>query len=389
MVDNSKRTTTKIPLDYNHLSLGGTTPDAVIAAGWFNSLEREGANCFGEAEWTPKAAAHIRDGEFRYISPTILFNGADELGNDIGATLLSAAITNYPFLKGMAPVALSELQLSGIVCADLTLDERRSRVASAVQEKFGGGWDSAWYLDSTDELAYFARGAKKFQVPYSVDDKFEVTFTGEPTEVVVQYEALSVRPQETSMADTNNNQPAPFKLTEAPEFIALNQALATQSTQLAELKGTVVSLTTDLATEKTRADNAEKALKTQTATTAVNALINSGKLKAADKDEWVALHMENPDRFTKLSASLQPMVRLNVAHGSGEADAQVDANLERTETGEGAIKMFEEAVEKYIVDNGGREKVKYGDAMRAVSLAHPGMAEAYREQFARTTAVGG
>mgnify|MGYP001610868106 CR=1 FL=1 len=61
MVSNSQRTGTRIPLDYNHLSLEAVLPDQAIAAGWFNSLDKQSAQLYGDVEWTPKAAKHIHD----------------------------------------------------------------------------------------------------------------------------------------------------------------------------------------------------------------------------------------------------------------------------------------------------------------------------------------
>jgi phage I-like protein len=110
VVRNRKRMPNEPPIDYNHLSFGETLiPDQGVAAGWIKDLEkRDDKTLWATVEWTPRAAKHIEDREFRYISPIFIWNDKDDQGNDLGTTIPSAALTNYPFLKGMAGVALSE-----------------------------------------------------------------------------------------------------------------------------------------------------------------------------------------------------------------------------------------------------------------------------------------
>ncbi len=122
MVENHANSTTEPPVDYHHLSDDPMLPDQAIAAGWIKSVEKRADKSFwGAVEWTPKAAQHIRDGELRYVSPVIMWNAANEQGESVGTKLKSAALTNYPFLKGMAAVSLSELQSQGILITDVPL----------------------------------------------------------------------------------------------------------------------------------------------------------------------------------------------------------------------------------------------------------------------------
>jgi hypothetical protein len=152
------------------------------------------------------------------------------------------------------------------------------------------------------------------------------------------------------------------------------------------LKGTVTTLTEENATLKTQAAEAQTALKKTLALSAVEKLVASGKIKGDDKDEWVALHMENEARFTKLTANLQSAVKLNTSHGTNAADSSLDDDLGDF-NGDAAIAAMSDAVTKYIADNGGPTKVKHGDAVRAVSLSDPRLADNYRKAFALSTAV--
>jgi len=96
-----------VPIDYNHASLSESAEDA-RAAGWIVELKKKDDGLYAVVEWTSKAAEYIKSGEYRYISPEFAMDVTDEYGEDIeGAMLLAAAMTNRPFLKGMAPLELS------------------------------------------------------------------------------------------------------------------------------------------------------------------------------------------------------------------------------------------------------------------------------------------
>jgi Mu-like prophage I protein len=101
---------TQLPLDYDHLGMDPKNPGDGKAAGWFSGqmeLRADGNELWAEVEFTPKAAEHVRDKEYRYISPSFVKNYVWKNGKNIGTTLLAAAITNMPFLEGMAAITLS------------------------------------------------------------------------------------------------------------------------------------------------------------------------------------------------------------------------------------------------------------------------------------------
>jgi phage I-like protein len=100
-------------VDYEHSTLNpllGKNP----AAGWVEHLETretpQGKALFGRVRWTEAAANHIRNREYRYLSPTIVFRTPDRVtGQDLGASLHSVALTNTPFLEELPEVRLNSL----------------------------------------------------------------------------------------------------------------------------------------------------------------------------------------------------------------------------------------------------------------------------------------
>lgn len=98
-----------IPLDYNHSSMNDHHEEA-IAAGWLVGLKKKDDGVYGDFEFTPRAAEYVKNKEYRYISPEFnVFAFKKENGEIVDGPLLqAAALTNRPFLKGMAPVELSD-----------------------------------------------------------------------------------------------------------------------------------------------------------------------------------------------------------------------------------------------------------------------------------------
>lgn len=92
---------TPLVIDYEHQTYetkenGQPAP----AAGWITRLLLHENGMFAGVEWTPRAKEYIRTGEYKYISPTFLF---DATTGEV-LELCSAALTNIPALDGMEPV---------------------------------------------------------------------------------------------------------------------------------------------------------------------------------------------------------------------------------------------------------------------------------------------
>lgn len=114
---------TELPVDYDHLSMSPQRPGDGVAAGWFKQLELRdgGETLWGEIEWTPDGADHIRNKRYRFISPSFVKDHVSKTGAKIGTTLLAAAVTNHPFLENMAAITLADDQFYQDVKCDVGL----------------------------------------------------------------------------------------------------------------------------------------------------------------------------------------------------------------------------------------------------------------------------
>lgn len=93
----------RVVVDYEHQTLNaGQNGQPAPAAGWITDLAfEENRGLFASVQWTGRARAFIRAGEYRYISPVFRFDPRT------GAItrLHSAALTNDPALDGMIPAS--------------------------------------------------------------------------------------------------------------------------------------------------------------------------------------------------------------------------------------------------------------------------------------------
>lgn len=95
----------EIPVDYDHaFNEGREAP----AAGWYESLKRQGDALWATVRWTQKAREEIKSQLYRFFSVEFQSDFRSESGEDEGFTVLAGALTNRPFLRGMTPVALSQ-----------------------------------------------------------------------------------------------------------------------------------------------------------------------------------------------------------------------------------------------------------------------------------------
>jgi phage I-like protein/8-oxo-dGTP pyrophosphatase MutT (NUDIX family) len=115
IVRNFERDGLPVPIDYEHASEADPTSGNIPvhgapATGWVHKVEnRNEAGLWGLVEWSPTARDQITSGAYRYLSPAVRFGAKDRVtGEQVGAKLTSAALTNQPFLKGMRPLAAKD-----------------------------------------------------------------------------------------------------------------------------------------------------------------------------------------------------------------------------------------------------------------------------------------
>lgn len=398
---------TEICMDYDHLSMRPKVPGDGKAAGWFKelALREDGTELWARIEWTSDGAEAIRKKEYQFVSPS--FDKAFETneGEDIGCTLLAAAVTNHPFLQGMEAMSLSARPAGTpkvVMLATFSDDERRDRVAQAVRVKFGD-WPSPGYYDPCDyycgpwvnglwgDTVVFEKGGRKYQVAFAIGDDGVVTFSGEPVEIVLNPEPLAAPAaqlrKETSMkvislTSTDNK---PVQIDEAAlETTELVKSLRAQlpgkdakvvnaadfdamSAKVTSLSASVETLTTGLTAEKTARETAETALATDRAKAKVLSAITAGKITPAQKEWAEGYALSQPAEFDKFLAAAPVVVTLGRTHGSGEGGA----------TGTGA----EAQLEAKAKDIQASQKVTYEKAYDLAMQANPELyAQAERER---------
>lgn len=104
----------RVPVDYEHTSEvlpENAAQEGVPAVAWVVALDDRGPEgLWGAFEWVDaQAVEYVRAKRYLYLSPAVRFDATHrESGESIGARLTSVALTNHPFLDGMAPLTASE-----------------------------------------------------------------------------------------------------------------------------------------------------------------------------------------------------------------------------------------------------------------------------------------
>lgn len=369
---------TEICVDYDHLTTkDAKTPGDGKAAGWFKELQTrdDGTTLWARVEWTPAGAEMIASGEYRFFSPYYSTNFATPKGEEIGVCLINGAITNRPFLQGMQPLSLAlsvlphlnlkklppgpvDTRQQGlfVALATLTDNDKRARLETAIQQRFGTwrddyyGWN-AWLVDTLEgkDAVYCvsatnARTSAYFVVGYSFGDDGSVTFTSDPEEVVNNWARLSagnggnalmakiaLKAANGSTVDIDSEQieqlplvkelraklpAADAKVLSKTEFDAMDSSIKTLTASNAALQADVTKIAES-------AEKANKALAKKEADDKVGTLIAAGKVTPAQKDTFVELALSNAEMFEKLTKDMPVVVKLDTVSGAtiGAADA--------------------------------------------------------------------
>jgi len=363
---------TEIAVDYDHLSTKESkVPGDAKAAAWFKELQTraDGTELWARVEWTPAGAEAVKSGEYRFFSPYFTTNFVTNTGTEIGPCLINGAITNRPFLQGMQPLSLAlsrdatlsgpgamlrVLRMTPMALAQMTDDDKRQRVAYAIEQQFGAwhddyyGWD-VWLITTIDgREAVFCRHrnsrtgspAMHYIVGYTIADDGTVTFTSDPEEVVTNWTRLSAGVGGTSLmakfaltaangtkveVEQSAIEALPFvkelmaKLPKDGQTIVASADYEKLTTDVKALSASVEKLTTESAANKDAADKANKALAQAAADKKVDALIAAGKVTPAQRESYIELALNSADMFEKLTKDMPVVVKLNTVSGSGEA----------------------------------------------------------------------
>ena len=104
----------RVPLDFEHASEmagseGSIPMTGAPATGWIVALQNRGdQGLWGLVEWLEPGHSYVKEGRYLFFSPAVVFHYVD------GA---SGALTNRPFLDGMAPVTARAVT-DGTLCTE-------------------------------------------------------------------------------------------------------------------------------------------------------------------------------------------------------------------------------------------------------------------------------
>lgn len=359
---------TQLPVDYDHLSMDPKKPGDGKAAGWFVTgrmeLREHDTELWAEVAWTPEAAEAITNGEYRFVSPSFVRDYVWKNGTNIGTTLVAAAITNHPFLEGMAAVTLSS-HLGDVAVpieagrTDLGMgyDDRRQRVTAALYNVLGypsGGYPIDCYVrDLDDTWVVYQIAGKTFRRGYAMDENGMVTVSPAVEEVIVQWTPLQhvALKQETVMSDVFTLRDVrgtevevkpeglqqfladqiaaakdEAKKTAVPEGSVVIAASKVQEFEATSAK--VTELTDTVTSLSAAAETAQKETHALKLRTKLDGLSQAGRLSKPQRD-WAEKTFAAPTSlaaFEEWAATVPttPLVPLNREHGSGAGAERTD-----------------------------------------------------------------
>lgn len=148
----SQRPSVKLQIDYDHATDMLKPGEKKIAAGWIEELAARDDGIYARIEWTPTAAQHIADKEYRYLSPTFYFDKV----SGVVTQILRAALTNTPNLEVKAVAAAEDNPQPQ---KENTMDEAMKAIAAALG--LGEDATAASILEAVQKLANDAKAAKE------------------------------------------------------------------------------------------------------------------------------------------------------------------------------------------------------------------------------------
>jgi phage I-like protein len=326
---------TELSVDYDH--------HEGESAGWIKGLEKrvrmEGTRrvveLWGKVAWVKDAMEKIAARKYRYFSPMFSKNFTTPTGRFAGATLLGGALTNRPFLQGMAAITCS---LGDDLAVPATT--QRSSNMRLITVKDANGND-----------------------------------------VQVDLDALAAIPEVKNLSAAAAGTPAPAAKPDAavPTDLAATITSAVKAATdpimatVGALQGTVTNLSSALQTQKADAQKAEFERE-------LNAGVAAGKVAPAEKEGLMKLSaIEGGLDILKSNIAARipsQVVKLNHLHGDGQAGgAEPTAQVgDRVVTLENAGDIMFDEVEKAKTEL----KLSTADAMTVVSQKQPELARMFQ-----------
>ena len=124
----------QVSIDFDHSSDRG---NGTRAAAWITSIDQQGKLITADVEFSKRGARAVRNGDYKYTSPTFVENYTDEHGVKHGPALIGAALTNRPVLReGMPTLSLSKDEFADMQLATVS-PATRKRTATLKGKKNG------------------------------------------------------------------------------------------------------------------------------------------------------------------------------------------------------------------------------------------------------------
>lgn len=297
------------PVDYDHQTQrseknGKPAP----AAGWFKAFEAREDGIYAQSAWTGRAAQHIADKEFRYISPTFLHTADGTVLRIVGAGLTNMPNLDIPAIASQTITGETmdpeELLKQIRAALDLAADAKVEAIAAHCQQLTAGAKTVAKLLalPETTPPAQLATAAQAAVATLATTLKL----AGDATLPALATAAQQLGTQ-LATASQGTNQ------VDLTKYVPMDVHLAVAS-QLTEL-------------QKTSATNE--------VTTSVDQAIKDGKLMPAMKEWGLALASQNLGAFKDYvakapvlvaTASQQPAAALG-APANGQQGKLTDEEL--------------------------------------------------------------
>lgn len=255
-----------IVVDYDHASLEVHPNGGAPAAGWVQALEMRGDRLWACVEWTERAAAGIRSGEYRYCSGVFDFDATDrETGGRTVCAMDSVALTNRPFIDGQQPIALSRQALTENTMPDeapapAQVDDAGKMLAARLME--ATGMDAAALLAALDAKLESVVAALKGEAPATA-----------PAPAAAPAAPAAVTPASDVAALT-------------AQVTALSANLAAREAELAPLRAAAAKVADDALVAE------------------VDAGVKAGKVAPSARAEFVKLAREAPTAFRAILAAM-------------------------------------------------------------------------------------
>jgi len=321
---NDKVRKVDIAIDQEHMPEKG-------AAGWVRTMNKvfeDGkARLKATVEWTALGIQLLKDGVFKYFSPEFDFAYEDmETHEEFQNVLLGGALTNRPYFKSLAPVALSENMYAGFTSKSTLKGGEKEMTKEELKAKL------------VEDAA--------FVLPEGASDEEKASFE----EVKVE---LAKEAEDKEKADVEAREKAEAEKKAKAEAIQASEKFISKEQHVKELNEI-----------KSKMGVVEAKLRLKEVTEEVSGYTFS------ESNPTGVLLPKNQKKAIELLMAATP----NIAKLFSEFLAElpkVSAKLFREEGGDGGAATKEKAIDAEVTKVMSERKIKYGEAVKILASEKP------------------